>query len=406
MKNKKLLKTHKHLTRIFTGVVFVIVLIVGFSFITAKYFSEDRDQKKEVSAQIKNISTGIKTDTNYLTKYSRQKIVEEVRKFRPWDIRWNRENNIEKISFLVLDEENNLIFKEILQEPWFEKIDFDAKWIYKDEETFMYTETIWDKKVIFYQKIRYSSWDVFSDILLLLFLATLLSGLVYFIWYRFVDSALRPVEENMKDMSDFIHNAGHELKTPLAVIRGNLQVMQVEEKFDKKLLKKSIREIDTTNTLIEWLRELSEVGKLSDKEHLALGVEVKRIEQELQSLAVEKKVHIHNTVEWPFIVVANPWELHIVIMNIMKNAILYNIKWWKIDVKLDKNILTISDSGVGMNTEEQEKIFERLYRGSNIRSEEWFGIGLSLVKKIVDANGWKISVESTLWEGSKFQIVF
>jgi len=59
------------------------------------------------------------------------------------------------------------------------------------------------------------------------------------------------VEDNLKDMADFIHNAGHELKTPLAVMRGNIQIMQAEKKFDEDLLKNSIREVDRMNSLIE-----------------------------------------------------------------------------------------------------------------------------------------------------------
>jgi signal transduction histidine kinase len=90
----------------------------------------------------------------------------------------------------------------------------------------------------------------------------------------FVRRLLVPVEENLQDMTDFVHNAGHELKTPLSVMRGNLQVMQVEGKYDKKLLKKSIREIDNTNSLIEGLIELSQIGKLSERLPLALAIEV------------------------------------------------------------------------------------------------------------------------------------
>jgi len=62
---------------------------------------------------------------------------------------------------------------------------------------------------------------------------------------------LFPVSQNFQDMSDFIHNAGHELKTPLAVMRGNLQVMQVEEKYDAALLKKNMKELDKMTSLLE-----------------------------------------------------------------------------------------------------------------------------------------------------------
>lgn len=62
---------------------------------------------------------------------------------------------------------------------------------------------------------------------------------------------LTPVGENINDMQDFIHNAGHELKTPLAVMRGNLQIMQAEKKIDPELLDSSLKNIDKMNKLLE-----------------------------------------------------------------------------------------------------------------------------------------------------------
>ena len=92
--------------------------------------------------------------------------------------------------------------------------------------------------------------------------------------------------------------------------------------------------------------------------------------------------------------------------NIIKNAIKYNIQGGKVIISRSKNILTIADTGIGISREEQEKIFERFYQVKKIRSEEGFGIGLSLVKKIADANAWKISVQSERGKGTSFTIVF
>jgi len=63
--------------------------------------------------------------------------------------------------------------------------------------------------------------------------------------------ALMPLEENLDDMKSFIHNAGHELKTPLAVMRGNLQIIEAEKKYDESLIHSSIKNVDTMNGLIE-----------------------------------------------------------------------------------------------------------------------------------------------------------
>jgi signal transduction histidine kinase len=98
--------------------------------------------------------------------------------------------------------------------------------------------------------------------------------------------------------------------------------------------------------------------------------------------------------------------LHILLMNIVKNAIKYNKKWWEVRITLHKNILTISDTGVWILKQEQDKIFERFYQGDSARSSDGFGIGLSLVKKIADANAWKIKLESEEWKGSSFKIIF
>lgn len=126
---------------------------------------------------------------------------------------------------------------------------------------------------------------------------------------QFVGKTLKPVEDNLKDMKDFIHNAGHELKTPLAVMRGNLQIIQAEKNFDADLLKDSIKEVDRMNSLIEGLRELSEVGKHSEKQNLALATEVALIVKEYSSLAADKDIEIINEISGSFVVSANKQEL-------------------------------------------------------------------------------------------------
>ncbi len=406
MENKNLQYTHKHLTLVFTGVVFLIVMIVWLSFISAKFIAENRSQKKEIILQINAITQAIKNDEHFFTKYAKLKTVEEVRKFRPWDIRRNQNTNGSRLSFFVLDADNNLVFKEILQEPRFDEIDFESQKIYSDEETYIYTIDIWDKIIVFYQNIRYSWEKTFQDILLLLFLTSILSGLVYFIGYRFVGKALLPVKQNIKDMSDFTHNAGHELKTPLAVVRWNLQVMQAEKKYDKKLLKSSIMIIDDANMLIEWLRELSEAWKVSGQEKINLPEYTRGILAEFIPQMKEKNITLDMLLPEIFYISANKQELEIVLKNIIKNAILYNKQAGKVMVKTEKNTLTVIDTWVWIAPENIDKIFNRLYREDDSRSMAGYGIGLSMVKKIADVNNWKLLVRSEKWNGTRFEITF
>lgn len=403
---KNLEHTHRHLTRVFTGVVFIIVMVVGISFLSAKYVTESRNQQKEISQQINLINTWIQNDEEFFAKYAKQKLIEEIRKFKPWDIRRNQSVNGTRLSFFVLDEENNLIFKEILQEPRFDDINFDITKIYSDHDTFIFSNNIDENKIVFYQNIRYSLSDVVQDILLLLLLSSILSVLVYFIGYRFVGKALTPVRENIKDMSDFIHNAGHELKTPLAVMRWNLQIMQAEKKYDSKLLKSSIVTIDNANMLIEWLRELSEAGKVSGQEKINLPEYTRGILAEFIPQMKEKNITLEMLLPKTYFISANKSELEIVLKNIIKNAILYNKQAGKIMVKTEKNTLTIIDTWIGIAPENLDKIFDRLYREWEARDAWGYGIWLSMVKKIVDANGWKIHVKSEKWNGTRFEITF
>ena len=311
-----------------------------------------------------------------------------------------------RLSFFVLDDQNNLIFKEILQEPRFDDIDFQMNRIISKDATYIFMSTVWENTIVFYQNLLYSWEDSLEDIILLFILASILSGLVYFIWYRFVGKALSPVRENIKDMSDFIHNAGHELKTPLAVLRWNMQVMQAEKNFDTKLLGESIITIDNANMLIEWLRELSQAGKVSRQEKINLPEYTRWIFAEFIPQMKEKNITLDILYPKLAPIFANKQELEIVLKNLIKNAILYNNQSWKIMTKIEKNTFTIIDTGIGIDWENIDKIFNRLYREWVARDAHGYGIGLSMVKKIVDANGWKIKVQSKKWEGTRFEITF
>lgn len=409
MQHDKLILTHRKLTIIFTGLVFFVVCVLGFSTLGARYLNQLRIQKADFRKSSSEIERVLESGNIILQNFFLNQ-VQERRKLE--DRLWENKDTPGKpfLSFFILDENNEIVFENIIESVdfWDAKIPEDAmiyrKWgiLYQS----ISIDSQYGKKVVFYAKLRYDAEDLFEDSMILLVMILLFSVLVYFLGYRFVERALQPVEENIEDMKDFIHNAGHELKTPLAVMRGNLQIMQAEWKLDVQLIQQSILEVDHMNALIESLRELSELGKLSEKKRLKLSDSLHTVVQDLLCLAGKKDVEIQNHLWENFFVEANPHELHVLLSNIIKNAIKYNIQGGKVIISRSKNILTIADTGIGISREEQEKIFERFYQVKKIRSEEGFGIGLSLVKKIADANAWKISVQSERGKGTSFTIVF
>lgn len=405
MDNKNLEHTHKHLTIVFTVVTFCLIFIIGWSFLTARYFNELRIQKREIISQVNVITQGMKQDEDFLNRYSQARNIKQREKFQLSQTRWWEQKRW-LLSFFVIDAQGNLVFQERLQEPRFTTIEQNGETIYRENDSFILNKEISGLNFIFYQNIRYDSWDVLNDFLLLFILVTIISWGIYFIWYRFVWKALIPVRQNMKDMSDFTHNAWHELKTPLAVVRWNLQIMQAEKKYDSQLLQSSITTIDSANSLIEWLRELSEVWKVSGQEKINLPEFTRWILTEFIPQMKEKNITLDMLLPKTYFISANTSELEIVLKNIIKNAILYNKQAGKVMVKTEKNTLTIIDTWIWIAPENIEKIFDRLYREWEARDANGYGIGLSMVKKIAQANGWNIIVKSEKGNGTRFEITF
>ena len=410
MNHEKLTSTHKRLTLLFTWVVFCIVLILWFSVLTAKYYNELRIAKRDFQWTTNNITNLIETDGDFVGRFLQRQGSERRRNVG--DVRRDfRDSLTLSTSFFIINDLSEVVFQNINESPSFAELRLKNKWKpYIDDNTLvriipLKTSSL-GSEVVFFKSLRYGTEDLFQELAYLFLMNVIFSLLFYFIGYRFVERALKPVEENLQDMSDFIHNAGHELKTPLAVMRGNMQVMQAEKEYDPKLIKKNIGQIDQVNSLIEWLRELSEVGKTTDLQNLHFRKELEAVIHSLSPEFEKKNITINYAISDSFRLYTNKQELHILLSNLIKNSAKYNKNEGVIDIILKKNILSIRDTGIGVSEGDKQKIFERFYQWSKARSNEWSGIGLSLVKKIVDANGWKIELKSELKKWTEFQIIF
>ena len=300
MQQTQLQKTHMRLTLLFTGVVFCVVFILGISTLGAKLYNDIRIQKREFIKSSSDIIKILETENISLQNL----FLTQIRKTRKLTERIGPENGPEGrpyMSFLVLDENNDVVFENILERPHFDDVVLDKGDITYINDGVLLRVTDIDtgegKKAIFFLSLRYNISDFFEDVLLLFLLTGLSTTLFYFIGNRFVGKALEPVRENLKDMSDFVHNAGHELKTPLAIMRGNLQIQQAEKNYDGELTKQAIKEVDKMNSLIEGLIELSEVGKTTERVQLALATEVALITERFLPLAQEKNIQLRNSVK-------------------------------------------------------------------------------------------------------------
>lgn len=212
---------------------------------------------------------------------------------------------------------------------------------------------------------------------------------------------------------DLISDIAHELRTPLTSILGQTQGMRDGVlPIDNDRLDLILHSVNRLNQLIDKLQEYtkirSQVSKLK-REQIHLNKLVKNI-QNLREMDLQKKeikfiIDIDNSVK----INADKHLVERALDNIIDNSIKYS-EATEIKVYFDKvnNKLIISDNGKGVPDKELRKIFERFYRVEKSRSRETggLGLGLALVKEIVESHGWEIEAEKNIDGGIRFELKF
>ena len=120
----------------------------------------------------------------------------------------------------------------------------------------------------------------------------------------------------------------------------------------------------------------------------------------------EKKISVTVDITDKKTLSTNKDYAYIFLANIIWNAVKYNVSWWEITINFSGNKLQIIDTWIGISGKNIWKIFNRFFKWDESRNSEWFGIWLSLVKKIADIYKWKISVTSKKDKGTTFVIIF
>ena len=217
-----------------------------------------------------------------------------------------------------------------------------------------------------------------------------------------------------KIKSDIISNVSHELKTPIAIVKGYLETIQ--ENYDNKeivmnFINSAIDNIDRQNSLIQDIIKLSmiESSKGFEKETVDLKVIIERCVELLSLKITKKNISLVNKLQAGinYSVDGNRFLAEEIFFNIIDNGISYNNQCGTltIDAIETENTLAIkiSDTGIGIPPEFKDRIFERFYRvdKSRSRSTGGTGLGLSIVKHAVMTMGWDISVSSDK-DGSTF----
>jgi two-component system, OmpR family, phosphate regulon sensor histidine kinase PhoR len=230
-------------------------------------------------------------------------------------------------------------------------------------------------------------------------------------------------ERSEQSRRELIVNVSHELRTPIASIRGHLESMQMGGEDvpsgQQSYLEIVQRETERLSDLVDDLLELarSDAGEL----HLSIaaivaGDVVEEVYQTMAPLARrERQITMTRSIQ-PDLppVLADRTRLLQVLLNLVRNAITYTPDGGIVSISLgvdeasgDHIELAVSDTGIGIPPEDLQRVFGRFYRtdDSRARSSGGFGLGLAIVRDLVDAMGGSISAESTVGEGSRFRLL-
>ena len=222
---------------------------------------------------------------------------------------------------------------------------------------------------------------------------------------------------NDKLKQEFIANASHELKTPITSITGFSEILLMKEDSYDDVTKKYLKIINKESSrMTSIINDMLYLANLQEKEKAPIEIESIDIKELVDTVVIEfeqkilkNNITIINNLQETYI--ENNYDMlkHIV-SNIIENAIKYNKENGKIfiscNVKKNTVNLIIEDTGVGMDSKNIDKIFNRFYREdeSHNRKKSGSGLGLNIVKQISEIINAKISVESVVDQGTKFTI--
>ena len=223
--------------------------------------------------------------------------------------------------------------------------------------------------------------------LTLLMVGICVEVLIFVLSYIYAEKAIEPVKQAYENQREFIANASHELKTPIAAVRANFEALGADE---EPWVSNIDAELTRASKLIGDLLTLARTDgrKKSDPSVVDITTVVKKRAKLMKARLGEKELGLN---------LPEMTELTIVVADfaqivdiLLDNAIKYSDK--KIEISFEKNVLTIKNDGKTIPAKQLKRVFERFYQTD--KTAEGSGLGLSIAKAVADRNGWELSADS------------
>lgn len=214
--------------------------------------------------------------------------------------------------------------------------------------------------------------------------------------------------------TDFISNVSHEMKTPLAVMQNYGTLLQSSELSDEKRIEYAKGVSDASRRLADMMTNILKLNRLENqtifpqKTVFDLGEQLCESLLQYESIWEKSDIEIETEIEDEVKVEADAELLSLVWNNLFSNAFKFTGEGGKVRVSLTTDghyaVVSVSDTGCGMTPEVGAHIFEKFYQGDTSRATQGNGLGLALVKRVVDIMQGEIGVESAVGKGTTFTV--
>lgn len=427
--------TRNKLSIIFTIILVLFFLLVGISFSIFKFFNARKELEKDFN-EIKNSTINLEEEIvsyiqnneekiiNYPFKESEELSIESILNSLEKDMT-NVIANTESIklvqnipqyyknrfplfwqSFIFMSSNENINMTNISDYKYtdYKKYYDMVENIFFEEDKMVGVFDLNKYKVLVIIPLDYNLENLKKEIYQYIWVILALSIIIYLVTRLLISSSLRPVQDSIDSMNSFIHDAWHELKTPLAVINSSAGLLKEMKVYDEELVNDTMEELKRANKLIDTLRDLSNINPNKEKETFLLSSRIRYIAKTYKEQIKDKNIEIIINELEDSEITTNKYYFDILLANLISNAIKYNKQNGKIIINIDAPNISVRDTGIWIPKKELKKVFDRFYRVKSHRDKEWFGLWLSIVNKIIFVNKWNIELDSVEWEWTKITI--
>ena len=214
--------------------------------------------------------------------------------------------------------------------------------------------------------------------------------------------------------TDFISNVSHEMKTPLAVIHNYGTLLQSPDLTEEQRIEYAKGISGASHRLSEMMTNILKLNRLENQQiypevkEFDLGEQICECLIQFESVWEKKSIEIDVNLAEDVRVRADGELLSLIWNNLLSNAFKFTDEGGRVSVTLEDDgkyaSVKVTDTGCGMTAEVGAHIFEKFYQGDSSRATQGNGLGLALVKRVVDIVGGEICVESALGVGSEFTV--